>query len=308
MKNRHKLSNIRSGGIIVAIKDNIAKHINVIDTDCKFIMWLKLSKVLFNIDKDVICGVVYIPPEASKYSSNDSFMKIEQELFNFSKDSNYFCFMGDLNSRVGRLGDFVEPDVFITNVKQHNVVTENIDCASYFETLGIPISRAAIDTVCNNFGYKMIDFCKNNNFFIANGRVGNDIGVGALTCKNSSTVDYDLCSRELFQYLCNVKVLDFCKFFYDVHKPISFSIKTNVTASIVNSLPAKNQPTVKLWSANNTDVFREKLDHSTVERITDELLHLKTSNTVNEENIKTVMTKLCKLFITTAEQSFGEKT
>lgn len=112
MKNRHKLSNIRSGGIIVAIKDNIAKHINVIDTDCKFIMWLKISKVLFNVDKDVICGVVYIPPEASKYSSNDSFMKIEQELFNFSKDSNYFCFMGDLNSRVGRLGDFVEPDDF----------------------------------------------------------------------------------------------------------------------------------------------------------------------------------------------------
>lgn len=165
MKNRHKLSNIRSGGIIVAIKDNIAKHINVIDTDCKFIMWLKISKVLFNVDKDVICGVVYIPPEASKYSSNDSFMEIEQELFNFSKDSNYFCFMGDFNSRVGRLGDFVEPDDFLTNVKQHNVVTENIDCASYFETLGIPISRAAMDTVCNNFGYKMIDFCKNNNFF-----------------------------------------------------------------------------------------------------------------------------------------------
>lgn len=67
---------VRSGGIIVAIKDNIAKHINVIDTDCKFIMWLKISKVLFNVDKDVICGVVYIPPETSKYSSNDSFMEI----------------------------------------------------------------------------------------------------------------------------------------------------------------------------------------------------------------------------------------
>lgn len=74
--------------------------------------------------------------------------------------------MGDFNSRVGRLGDFVEPDDFLTNVKQHNVVTENIDCASYFETLGIPISRAAMDTVCNNFGYKMIDFCKNNNFLL----------------------------------------------------------------------------------------------------------------------------------------------
>lgn len=77
MKNRYKFLNIRLGGIIVVIKDNIVKYINVIDIDCKFIMWLKLSKVLFNIDKDVICGVVYIFLEVSKYLFNDSFMEIE---------------------------------------------------------------------------------------------------------------------------------------------------------------------------------------------------------------------------------------
>lgn len=76
MKNRYKFLNIRLGGIIVVIKDNIVKYINVIDIDCKFIMWLKISKVLFNIDKDVICGVVYIFLEVSKYLFNDSFMEI----------------------------------------------------------------------------------------------------------------------------------------------------------------------------------------------------------------------------------------
>lgn len=75
--------------------------------------------------------------------------------------------MRDFNSQVGRLGDFVEPNAFLTKVKQYNVVTENFDCASYFETLGIPISLASMDTVCNNVGDKMIDFCRNNNFFIA---------------------------------------------------------------------------------------------------------------------------------------------
>lgn len=55
-----------------------------------------------------------------------------------------------------------------------------------------------MDIVCNNFGYKMIDFCKNNNFFIVNGWVGNDVGVGVFMCKNSSIVDYVLCSLELF--------------------------------------------------------------------------------------------------------------
>lgn len=72
-----------------------------------------------------------------------------------------------------------------------------------------------------------------------NGRVINEIGVGALTCTNNSTVDFVLCNLELFRYLWNFKILDVCNLFSNVHKPLSFSFKTNVTASIVSPSPAK---------------------------------------------------------------------
>ena len=75
-------------------------------------------------------------------------------------------------------------------------------------------------------GYKIIDFCANNNLYIANSRVGNDKGVGAFTCKRRSTVDYVLSSRELFNILTGFDVLDFCALFSDVHNPISFCIFT----------------------------------------------------------------------------------
>ena len=38
-KNRHTLSKTRSGGILVAVRDNIVKYVHVIRTDCKYVSW-----------------------------------------------------------------------------------------------------------------------------------------------------------------------------------------------------------------------------------------------------------------------------
>ena len=48
----------------------------------------------------------------------------------------------------------------------------------------------------NNYGYKLIDFCKNNNFVILNGRCGKDKHVGKTTSKNCSVIDYILFHAE----------------------------------------------------------------------------------------------------------------
>lgn len=44
----------------------------------------------------------------------------------------------------------------------------------FFKNLDIPLSRSVLDNVCKKFGYKMLDFCKNNKLYIVNGRVGSD--------------------------------------------------------------------------------------------------------------------------------------
>ena len=121
--------------------------------------------------------------------------------------------LGDFNSRVGKLNDFIITDEFLTNVKQCNSGVENNDIETFFDNVNIPLDRTVKDFSNNNFGYKMIDFCINNNVYIVNGRVGGDRDVGALTCKNTSTVDYVLASMEMFKLLRKFDILEFCEMF-----------------------------------------------------------------------------------------------
>ena len=78
MKNRQKLTNILSGGIILAVRDDIAKHVKIIKTDG--VLWFKLEKLLLNSKEDVFCGVVYIPSRGSKYLTTDCFFRIRRRV------------------------------------------------------------------------------------------------------------------------------------------------------------------------------------------------------------------------------------
>jgi hypothetical protein len=55
------------------------------------------------------------------------------------------------------------------------------------------------------------NICKGNNLFIINGRIGNDKGIGKLTCKNSS-VDYVISSVDFLKHIVNVSINEFSKF------------------------------------------------------------------------------------------------
>lgn len=53
----------------------------------------------------------------------------------------------------------------------------------------------------NNYGYKLIEFCKNNEVYIVNGWFGSDKNIGGIICKNSSIVDYVLVIMNVFRIL-----------------------------------------------------------------------------------------------------------
>jgi hypothetical protein len=54
---------------MVGFNDNLAKHIDLVNTDSKYVMQFKCSEQPFKTDQPVFVGVVYIPPECTKYSS-----------------------------------------------------------------------------------------------------------------------------------------------------------------------------------------------------------------------------------------------
>ena len=37
------------------------------DTDCEYVQWFRLSKLVFDTDEDIVVGGVYIPSENYKY-------------------------------------------------------------------------------------------------------------------------------------------------------------------------------------------------------------------------------------------------
>ena len=67
MKNRTQVARIRSGGIIFAVRDSLNKCINVRKSNSDFVFWFTLSKDTDNIYPDTLFGVIYIPPENTKY-------------------------------------------------------------------------------------------------------------------------------------------------------------------------------------------------------------------------------------------------
>lgn len=70
-----------------------------------------------------------------------------------------------------------------------------------FEKCSVVLERIVQDYIVNNYGYKLIEFCKNNDMYIVNGCMYNDKNIGRLICKNSSIVDYVLVSIYIFEFI-----------------------------------------------------------------------------------------------------------
>ena len=70
-KNRRQKVIRKSGGIDVLIRGGIYRYFEYIDTDCEYVLWFKLDKVLFNTDEDVFFAAVYVPPAYTDYSQTD---------------------------------------------------------------------------------------------------------------------------------------------------------------------------------------------------------------------------------------------
>ena len=144
VKHRQDLSRIKSGGIALYIKDDLSEHVHIIESRCKYVLWCKFDIFVNNVKDTLLLGVIYIPPEGSKYVNNDVFEEIEEEYFLFSQNCKYVSLIGDFNGRTGNLSDlFINDDDDIE-------LTDNI--ADILGILEIPLQRSSQDTMVNNFG------------------------------------------------------------------------------------------------------------------------------------------------------------
>jgi hypothetical protein len=43
-----------------------------LENECEFVLWVKIDGKVFNLEQPVIFGTIYIPPEYTRYSSDEA--------------------------------------------------------------------------------------------------------------------------------------------------------------------------------------------------------------------------------------------
>ncbi|CAG2217207.1 unnamed protein product [Mytilus edulis] len=269
------------------------------------------------IDKNLLLGCIYIPPENTKYASNDAFNDIETEMSDLiEKTNSYVSLVGDFNAKTKLLSDIVIPDSKLFEILDDIVDDDVLSYVYDYENLlqnDVPMKRYSTDiSVPNNYGHKLIDFCKRNNLYIGNGRLpGKDFLIGEKTCKNVSLIDYILFSSHVFSLFKSFYVSEFNPLFSDVHSSLCFKFHATVNNFTINSsIDDSNTPThTPRWIPKKQNQFIESINNdvtmfTTIESLLDELDEQgqgqHTKNTIN-----LVVNKVGELFKNSAKKVFG---
>ena len=217
-KFKHRKARRSSGGVALLYKEEIKDGIEILANHHDSVIWLRLDKGFFHLDKDVfICGIYLWGEDSPCYNAVhvDFFELLQQDINEYENEGSVFL-IGDFNSRVGIRDDFIIHDIF----------NGEIDFDDYLPD--VPLSRASSDKTCNAFGLKLIDLCKATGCRIANGRLGKDAENGMLTYvsgKGASVIDYLLVRENDFSCINDFNVHEFNE--WSDHAPLSFSLSCN---------------------------------------------------------------------------------
>lgn len=310
--NRNCLSRYRSGGIALIVKENLLPYIKVDQSrPSKLILFFTISKVIYGFeshDDDLVCGIVYIPPQGSKYASDDPYLEIQEDIFRYCSDLKHVLLFGDFNSRCKKLPDFVKFDEYISDVHGlQQLYDENVNVLNYFERYDVPLDRNSADDTANSYGYSLLELCRNNNLFILNGRIGTDYTNPSPTCKNKSTVDYFISSAYVLPNIKDFNICEFSPLFSDVHCPVSLTIDIEHESEFNLPIHTKDEKIPKLWDPDKSDVFIDNIDILQVSDIEMQLDKILDKSTVTKGDIDEVVLKIGSLFDSSCKETFGFK-
>ena len=137
----------KSGGVGLLVKNTLSQYIQTFDNlSSENCFWFTISKdICF---KDIVFGVVYLPPEGSPYSSIDLFDNIENDIIQLNvNDDKCICLTGDLNARCGTLSDFVNFEDAISEINFDSETNSLLNRNNLLD-LGFPLGRYSNDKLC----------------------------------------------------------------------------------------------------------------------------------------------------------------
>ena len=225
-----------------------------VETETDYILWTRLDKSLFNINKVLILGILYIPPSQSRFLNDDEFLDLETEITSMCGQSSFVCLTGDMNARTSTLCDFITADSFIADLFEFDQETlQFYNQAEQLHTLDINKNRVSREKLTNSNGYKLTEICINNNLFILNGRFGKDKTVGNLTVRNQSLIDYTICSFDCLKHLLDFEVIETDCLISDGHALLSWAFSAACCATTIDNNERDFPPAYKKWDLKLVD-------------------------------------------------------
>ena len=303
-----KLTENKSGGIVIVYKSSLSAFLHFINTESEFVQWVKIDKEIIRCSSNILLGCIYIPPENSKYASPEAINEIDTEMNCIAGDCSLISLIGDFNAKTGDLQDFTVKD---EDLSQFLNVYDDVEFSQFMNDYdilkknNIPLGRySKCTSQPNTYGRKLIEFCKTNNLYIGNGRLGEDLYTGKKTCKNSTLVDYFILSSNIFELVDEFEVKDFDPMLSDVHCLIHISLFSRNTPKCENENVENNlsENFVK-WKSDFESDYVELVSSNLyeVENHIDELC----IKDLCQNDIDEVVDKLCNVLVSSAKETFG---
>ena len=184
------------------------------------------------------------------------------------------------------------------------LIDESAEIMGYFERSQVPLARVNSDLNVNVYGNQLINFCKNTDLFILNGRLGDDNK--KFTCKDKSVVDYFLSTANMFSYLQNFSIFEFSNLYSDAHCALSINLNVNFKNDHPKiSTEAVNTVKTKLWNTDKADQFVQNIDIDAVTIIDKKLDMLLETDEISQSDVDCVVNDIGNIFKDSATISFG---
>ena len=211
--------------------------------------------------------------------------------------------VGDLNSRTGVLNDLLIPD-------KNEIIDESdskfLDIINIFNSLNVPLNRTNMDTKVNNNGRSLIEMCNVHDLCIVNGRFGSDKNIGNTTCADVSTIDYAICTPDLFPKITDFTIDTFCDSLSDIHKPIIVNV--NITRNqmhannpiITNNINTKETYVKCKWEECKKEEYEVNFDMNKIKDIIQTLSNINT-NEITQDKMDNINSDLNNIFMEPAK-------
>ena len=277
----------RMHGLSLLVKNGLFSFTKKLTGTSSCVLWVLLGSSESSIN--FIVGSVYIPGYNSKFSDENDFDKISEDVLSFREKYNCpFILMGDFNARTANLTDAIE------------------------NNLGQPYPRTSQDTKLDTYGRGLIKMCNLLDLKIINGTFGSDRDTGNFTCHkknrtivNRSIVDYCLVSKCLLPCISDFFVDVFDRCMSDVHSPICIDIKN---VPIVNNTPQlPEEKCEKLsyssrWKAESKDEYVNAFVENDIMQLSHSILSQQLSPNPTQHEIDKLVTDLTSVIITPAKK------